>query len=109
MFGMNPAQIESQAKIFIAFFGGVATMLGWTWFDPIANQFLATIQPVLSALGPISILATAVWGLISNRQAALLLKAKAIPDVAKIDLKPTVNGAMLERATASEPNIAVAR
>lgn len=105
MFGMNPTQLESQARLFLGFFGGFAAALGWTWFGPLTDAFLATIGPVAAAAGPVMYFGSAVWALIKNKQANILTTAKTLKDdkgvpvVEHITLAPTMAGRQLEEVT----------
>lgn len=104
---MNSEQIIGQARIFLTFFGGIAAALGWTWYSGVSDAFLATLGPVLAAVGPAITLAAAIWSAINKKQANILATAKALTDVngapvvEHILLAPTVAGHQLEAATPS--------
>jgi len=111
MFGMNPEQITGQARIFLTFFGGIATALGWTWFGGVSEAFLASIGPVLSAVGPVMGVAGAIWSVINKTQPNIVRMAAGLVDdknkkiVQQVQLAPTSAGAALERATPDLPQV----
>ena len=98
MFGMNPDQIIGTIRQFLPFVGGIATALGWTWFDGLAAATLAV-------LGPAMTLGSLVWSLISKTHASTLTSAAAIPGVSNIVLTDTAAGRAL--APGTPPNVAV--
>lgn len=114
MFGMNPEQLTGQLRIFLTFFGGIAAGLGWTWFAGISEAFLASIGPVLSAVGPVMGVAAAIWSAFNKKQDNIMRMATGLVDdksnklVERIQLAPTAAGAALERATPDLPQVSTA-
>ena len=98
MFGMNPDQIIGTIRQFLPFVGGIATALGWTWFDGVASATLAV-------LGPAMTLGSLVWSLISKTHANIVSSAAAVPGVSSITLTDTNAGRALASATPSNVNV----
>ncbi len=98
MFGMNSEQLIGTIRQFLPFFSGIATALGWTWFDGVAGA-------ALQAIGPVMGLVSLVWSLVSKKQANILIAAKSLTDVngapvvEHIVLAPTIAGRQLEEVT----------
>ena len=99
MLGMNIEQIKSIAKPIIAFFGGIAVAKGW-----ISAGGLEWLQNNAAAIiGAVGTLATLVVAFIQNTKAGVLTAAANLPEVQKIELKPSVDPALVA-ATPSNVN-----
>jgi len=108
---MNPEQTVGQVRTFLAFFGGIAAGLGWTWFAPVSMAFLDALGPVLAAVGPVMGAGAAIWSAINKTQPNIVRMAAGLVDdkhkkiVQQVQLAPTAAGAALERATPDLPQV----
>lgn len=105
MFGMNPVQLESQARIWVSMFAGVAGILGLTWYGAVSEAVINAIGPVCAAIGPVAYVATTVWSLISKKNANIVTNAANVPGVAHIVLTANPAGRALESATPANVSV----
>ena len=96
MLGMNPEQLVGLIRQFLPYFSGIATALGWTWFDGLAAS-------VLQIIGPAAAIGSLVWSLISKTHANIVSSAAAVPGVANIALNDNAAGRAL--APVMPPNV----
>lgn len=105
---MNPEQVDSQVRLWLAVAGSVAGALGWSWFGDLSTKIAAFA-------GPAAVLGSAIWSLVRNRQSSILTAAATLKDnrgqpvVKTIELNPTAAGTVLASPSATPPNVVVAK
>jgi hypothetical protein len=80
---INADQVQSLVRLFLTFLGALAVSLGYLKQDDV--NVLTT--DVLTAVGPLLVLGSAVWGLFAHTTTAKLDAVLKLPDVIKVDMK----------------------
>ena len=93
---MNQQQVMSVVRDLLQIVGTFLTTYG------IFSQ--EQWQPIA---GGLLMIAPVVWGMLAHTQANAIAVAAAIPDVAKVEVKPTPTGIALKDAAGSTPDALV--
>jgi hypothetical protein len=78
----------------VPFIGGLLVMRGIvnaTQFDSLINQVGTVVTDVTVLVGLLTPIATAVWGMLTHTDVAVVKAAAAVPDVQKIIVAPTLS------------------
>lgn len=95
MLGMSNEQLIGLLRQILPVFGGIAVTLGWFTSD----QVVAGTSTILQIIGPVMIVGSSIWSLVSKTKANLVSAVSAMPEVQSIKLQPTVAGAALAKDT----------
>ncbi|HYV34101.1 MAG TPA: hypothetical protein VE988_00265 [Gemmataceae bacterium] len=98
---MNPDQVIGVVRQFLPFVGGLVSMFGWLK----AGEFEALSGAVVAAIGPVMLLGSAVWSVVSKTDANLVKSAAAVPGVRSIDLRDNPEGRALAPVTPNNVNV----
>jgi hypothetical protein len=92
----NQQQVMSLLRSALSIVGTVMTLLGYG-----SDEQWVAISGVAVMIGP------AIWGVFVHTQANAVATAAAIPEVERIEVKPTPAGAALKEAAGSRPEALV--
>lgn len=84
MLGMSSEQWLALLRQVLPMLGGMAIALGWLT----VNQVSELSAALLGAVGPLTILGSAVWAIYLRKKSEIIKSAAAIPEVKKITLDP---------------------
>lgn len=87
---MNATQLEAFARQVLPILGTLLTVFGIK--SATAN---AVIDMLMTVIGPVTIIGSAIWSLISNMKANVIAKAAALPEVQSIKLTPQAPAAIV--------------
>lgn len=94
MLGMSNEQIIGLIRQILPVFGGIAVTLGWFTSD----QVSAATATILQIAGPVLIVVSSIWSLLSKTKASLVATVAAMPEVNSVKTEATVAGAALARS-----------
>ena len=83
---MNAVQLEAFARQVLPIIGTLMAVLGMK--SATAN---AIVDMLMTIIGPITVIVSAVWSLFANRSASVISKAAALPEVQSIKLEPSAS------------------
>jgi hypothetical protein len=116
---MNPSQdqVQSALRTLIVALGsalaGWAIAKGWITKEQasavLSNQEVigAATAVILAGLGSAASAASGVWGLVVHKQVNMVAAVAAMPEVAKVEMKPTEAGVGIASAIANAPGVVV--
>jgi hypothetical protein len=103
---INWPQIASLIRSLVPFIGGLLVMRGIvsaTQFDTLINQAGKVVTDVTVLAGLLAPIVTAVWGMLTHTDAAVVKAAAAVPDVQKIIVTPPASSPLA--AVVLDPSI----
>jgi hypothetical protein len=88
---MNKEQLIGLLRHLLPFIGGMATARGWITKE----GWTVFSEELLQMAGPVFTIAGLVWSYFDKTDAAIVAKAIALPDVAKVECCDTEEGVAL--------------